>query len=462
MKTTLTLSILLFMFAATLPAQTITHLDPATLTELEKSCPQDAQLRTAQNALAQTDGKVVSQNWEKIIGVDPYFSIRLKDQKITNQKSTGRCWMFSGLNIIRPSVTNRLNCGDLELSQAYLYFYEKLEKANLFLNAIIQTKDKPYTDRSVENLMKQVVEDGQNWLGFTALVKKYGVVPKDVMPETNSASNSAHVIQVLSLRLKQAAMKIRSESSGAKIAQIKLQALKDVYRILVINFGAPPKTFSWRYETVDHTLSPLKSYTPQQFYQEAVGDELDDYYPLYSIPTLAFNKKFEIDLDRTVSDQPNMYFVNCDLATLKSVARKSVEDSNAVWFGCDVGQQTNWDKGLMTPDMYDYASLYGMDFSMTRRELFETYTSTPTHNMVFTGIDIQDGKVKKWLVENSWGDSKGKNGYFFMLDDWFDQYVQVVVVHKKYIPKEILDAFQTKATMLPPWDPMLKVLNGQE
>lgn len=218
-------SLLMFLFSITLhlPAQTPTHLDPAALTELERSCAQDAQLKAAQNALSQTDGNKISQNWETIIGVDPYFSIRLKDQKITDQKSTGRCWMFSGLNIVRPSVTSRLGCEDIELSQAYLYFYEKLEKANLFLNAVIETRDKPTTDRAVENLMKQVVQDGQNWHGFTALVKKYGVVPKDVMPETYSASNSAHVIQVLSLRLKQAAMKIR-ESDAKKTAEIKMAA----------------------------------------------------------------------------------------------------------------------------------------------------------------------------------------------------------------------------------------------
>lgn len=230
-----------------------------------------------------------------------------------------------------------------------------------------------------------------------------------------------------------------------------------MYRILAINFGIPPKTFTWRYPMKDGTLSALKTYTPQQFFRDAVGDELDDYYPLYSVPTLAFNKKkFEIDLNRTVSDQPNLYFVNCDLAILKDVARRSVEDSTAVWFGCDVHQESNWEKGLMTPGMYDYKSLYGIDFTMTRKELFETYSSIPTHNMVFTGIDIQNGKVKKWLVENSWGDSKGKNGYFIMLDDWFDLYVQEVVVHKKYIPKDVMEVFKTKATTLPAWDPMME------
>lgn len=435
------------------------NITPITLSELERSCVPNDQLRTAQNALAQFDGNKISQNWEKIIGVDQYFSLRLKDQKITDQKQTGRCWMFSGLNILRPIITNRLKSEDLELSQDYLYFYEKLEKANLFLEAIIQTKDKPYTDRRVEYLMKGNVQDGQNWLGFIELVKKYGVVPKDVMPETYSSSHSGHVNYILGLKLKQEAMKIRHESSAERIAAIKMQALRDVYKILAVNFGRPPKEFQWRYETSDKKLSAQKTYTPQQFYREFVGDQLDDYYALYSIPTLGFNKKYEIDLDRTVSDRPNMYFVNCSLETLKDVAKASLQDSNAVWFGCDVGQQSSTETGLMTPRLYDFESLYGMDFTLSRTELFETYSSIPTHNMVFTGIDVDNGKVKKWLVENSWGDAAGKKGYLYMLDDWFDSYVQVVVVNKRYLSQSIFALFQTPAEVLPPWDPMVKVLN---
>ncbi|MFI5252491.1 MAG: aminopeptidase C [Bacteroidota bacterium] len=455
-------AILLILFIvsfACMNAQNSTAITPALLDELDRSCVIDAQLKTAQHALAQVDGNKISQNWEKIIGIDPYFSKRLKDQKITDQKSTGRCWMFSGLNIIRPVVSSKLNGADIELSQNYLYFYEKLEKANLFLDAIIKTKEKPYTDQTIEYLFKQNAQDGQNWLGFIALVKKYGVVPKDVMPETYSSSNSGHVNYILALKLKQAGVKIRHESSAEAIANIRTQALKDVYRILVINFGQPPKKFDWRYEDKDKKVSPLKTYTPKEFYQEIVGDVLDDYYALYSIPTLAFNKKYEIDLDKTVNDQPNMTFVNCPLDMLKDLSKKSLLDSNAVWFGCDVGQQSSTENGLMTPRLYDYQSLYGMDFTLSREELFETYSSIPTHNMVFTGIDIVDGKVKKWLVENSWGENKGKKGYLYMLDDWFDNYVQVVVLNKKYIPKDILVIFKTDAEILPPWDPMMKTIN---
>jgi len=442
-------------FPVIVGAQQAKDLTPDILGELARSCPPDAPLRAAQHALAQVDGKKISQNWEKIIAIDTFFTLRLNDQRISNQQQTGRCWMFSGLNIIRPIAAKKLNCADLEFSQSYLYFYEKLERANLFLEAIIRTKDKPYTDRMVEFLMKTHVTDGENWLGFVELVEKYGIVPKDVMPETYSSSHSDHVVNVLGRRLKQAAVHIRHATIPDSIPMIKMEALKDVYRILAVNFGLPPKEFHWRYMQKDTTLITQKTCTPRQFFADVIGDVLDEYYPLYSIPTLPFNKKYEIDLDRTVSDQPNMYFVNCPLPQLKELAKKSLLDSTVVWFGCDVDQEASTEGGLMIPELYDYASLYGIDFTLSRRDLFETYSSIPMHNMVFTGIDIEGDLIRKWLVENSWGSTAGRRGYFFMLDEWFDQYVQVVVLQKKYLPPEILALFETKAEVLPPWDPMV-------
>ena len=458
MKTIALAFVSLFALPAQLLAQLEHTMTPLVLDDLQKSLVADAAFRSAQHALAQVDGNKISQNWEKINSVDPYFSLRLKDLKATDQKGTGRCWMFSGLNVLRPLAANKLGLDDIELSQNYLYFYEKLEKANLFLDAVIETRSRPYTDRTVEYLFKQNVQDGQNWLGFIELVRKYGVVPKDVMPETYSSSNSSHVNLVLSLKLKQAAMRIRHESSVEEIPKLKMQALKDVYRILAINFGIPPKDFQWRFETKGNRISPLKTYTPQQFYSEVIGDVLEDYYPIYAIPTVPENAKYEIDLDRTVSEGPNMYFVNCSLDVMKDLAKRSLLDSTAVWFGCDVGRESNGESGLMTPRLYDYESLYGMDFTLSRSDLFETYSSVPTHNMVFTGIDIVEGKVRKWLVENSWGENRGKKGYFTMLDDWFDDYVEVVVIHKKYIPADILALFNSPAKILPPWDPMVKAL----
>jgi bleomycin hydrolase len=453
---------LLFVLASTVLAQRLTGISPKMLEDLRTACPADAHFRATQNALAQTDGRKLTPDWQKINSVDPLFSTRLKDQKITDQKSSGRCWMFSALNILRPVAETSLKCGDFEFSQNYLFFYDKLEKANLFLESIIKLKDKPFTDRYMEFLLRQPVQDGGNWLGFIELVKKYGVVPKEVMPETYSSSNSGTVNMVLGMRLRQYALRLRNETTPERIADVKLQALKDVYKILGMNFGLPPSSFSWRYEGEDKKVTAPKTYTPQQFYREVVNEALDDYYALYSIPTLPFDRKYEIDLDKAVYDRPNMYFVNCALETIKDLARKCLLANQPVWFGCDVGQEMNGETGVMMPDAYDYASLYGMDLSMSRKELFETYSSTPNHNMVFTGVDIVDDKPVKWLVENSWGDKSGKKGFLSMTDAWFDKYVQVIVVHKKYIPDKTLALFDTKPEMLPPWDPMFKMLLMEE
>jgi bleomycin hydrolase len=414
--------------------------------------------KSTQHALSQVDAQKISVDWQKVISVDEHFSNKLAGQKITDQKSSGRCWMFSALNIFRREATRALNSSDIEFSQSYLFFYDKLEKANVFLEGIIRSRQKPYTDRYVEWLMRTPVQDGGNWLGFIELVKKYGVVPKDVMPETYSSSNSSGVNQALALRLKVAAVRIRAARTETEISSHKLAALKDVYRILALNFGVPPSSFRWRYETKEKKLTPFVTYTPQQFYHEVVKDALDDYMALYSIPTLEPLKKYEIDLDKAVEDRPNMFFVNCSLDTIRELAKRCLLDSLPVWFGCDVGQDAFREEGMLMPGVLDYESLYGMKLALSRKELFETYSSTPTHNMVFTGIDIVDGKTVKWLVENSWGEKSGKGGYLRMLDDWFDRYVQVIVLNRKYIPDVIQKVFATKAEVLPPWDPMMKAL----
>jgi bleomycin hydrolase len=446
------------LIALTAYAQRPTGLTPELLRDLQQSCPADAYFKSARNALTQVDGQKVSLDWQKLTSVDEYFSNKLRAEAITDQKSSGRCWMFSALNMFRRAAAQQLKSKDIEFSQSYLFFYDKLEKSNVFLEAIIRSKEKPYTDRLVEWLMRNPVQDGGNWLGFIELVKKYGVVPKQIMPETFSSSNSGGVNRVLGLRLKKAALAIRDAQSDAEIVKLKHQALKDVYRILALSFGIPPTTFQWRYELNDSTLTGLSAYTPQQFYHEVVKDVLDDYLALYSIPTLPFDKKYRIELDKAVEDRPDMFFVNCSLETLKQLSKTVLLDSQPVWFGCDVGQESSTENGLMVPGINDYASLYGMDLSLSRKELFETYSSIPTHNMVFTGVDVAGGKPVKWLVENSWGDKSGKKGMLLMLDEWFDRYVQVVVVQKRYIPADLLAVFSTEATVLPPWDPMMKAL----
>ena len=443
------------LFASPLLAQALT---PDRLAQLEAACPQDAPFRALKNALAQTDARKLVQDWATTTAQDQHFTKRIPDEPIADQKSSGRCWMFSGLNLFRRTAASKLGCENLELSQNYLFFYDKLEKANLFLDAVDKSREQPPTDRRVEWLLATPVQEGGNWQGFVDLVKKYGVVPKEVMPETFSSSSSGAMNTVLKMRLQVAGLRLRGAKEPAEREAVKFQALKDVYRILAMHLGVPPTRFAWRFEGKDKKLAPYKTWIPRDFYRDAIGSDLDSFVALYSIPTLPFQKKFEIDLDRALVDRPNMTFVNCPLETLKEAAQHCLLADQLVWFGADVSQDMASDEGLLVPGIRDYASLYGMDFSMDRKELFETRRSVPNHNMVFTGLDVQDGKPVKWLVENSWGDKHGQKGYFTMADGWFDRFVQVVVVPRNCVAKDVLAVFDTQAETLPPWDPMMMAL----
>jgi bleomycin hydrolase len=430
-------------------------LTPDRLAQLAATCPQDPPFRALRNALSQNDGRKLAQDWARTTALDSHFSKRIPDEPVADQKASGRCWMFSGLNLFRRGAAARLGCENLEFSQNYLFFYDKLEKANLFLDSVERCKSLPATDRRVEFLLTTPVQEGGNWQGFIDLVKKYGVVPKEVMPETFSSSNSSAMDQVLKMRLQVAGVRIRAAQDPAGIATLKQRALEDVYRILAMNLGVPPARFSWRFEAKDKHLTPFKTWTPKEFCKDALGADLDGRVALYSIPTLPFQTKYEIDLDRALLDQANMTFVNCPLELLKDVAQKCLLADQPVWFGADVSQEMASDEGLLVPGIRDFDALYGMDLSLDRKQLFETRRSVPGHNMVFTGLDIQDGRPVKWLVENSWGDKHGQKGYYTMADGWFDRYVQVVVVPRARVPKEVLAVFETQAQVLPPWDAMM-------
>jgi bleomycin hydrolase len=445
------------LLALPLLAQTLT---PDRLAALEASCPQDAAFRALHHALVQEDGRKLALDWERINAMDGHFTRQIPDEPVANQKSSGRCWMFSGLNLFRRAGAKRLGCENLEYSQAYLFFYDKLEKTNLYLDAIAACRNLPATDRRVEHLLAGPVPEGGNWQGFADLVRKYGVVPKDAMPETFSSSTSAPMNQVLDLRLKAAGVRIRGARDEAAVAAEKAQALKDVYRILALHLGVPPARFTWRYEGKDHKLTEARTWTPLEFAKATFSNDLDGFVALYSVPTLPFGRKYAIDLDRAVLEREDMTFVNAPLVVLKDAARQCILEDQPVWFGADVSQDMAGDQALMMADVRDFASLYGMDFSQDRKALFETRRSVPNHNMVFTGIDLKDGKPVKWLVENSWGDARGKKGYYTMTDTWFDRFVQVVVVPKAKVPKDLLAAFGTQAEVLPPWDPMMMALQA--
>ena len=451
--------LILFGLATLLPA--VERIDDQTLKALEQSLHMDAHARFTQTIVSNEDLSRLVSDPRKLHALDGFFSHRIPGEAITNQQSTGRCWMFAGLNILRAQAAARLNCKDIQFSQNYLFFYDKLEKSNLFLAAVERTREKPLEDRTVEFLMKNTADDGGQWVGLAELVRKYGAVPLQAMPETFASSHSGPVNRVVSRLLRKAALQIRSERNARKRGEIRLDTLKKVYRILAINFGIPPKTFSFRYEDREGKVVRSPEYTPRSFAAEVITQNLDDFYAIYSIPTRPFNALYEIDLDKAVEEGPNMRFANLELGQLKEMCRKSILDNQPVWFGCDVGQDSLGKEGLMVPEIRNFESAYDLDLSMSRLETFQTYGNSPTHAMVFTGLDEEKGKTTKWLVENSWGAEFGKSGYYHMADAWFDSFVQVVVIHMKYIPEKVLKLYQGKATVLPPWDPMYAAVKSQ-
>ncbi|MCD6453705.1 MAG: C1 family peptidase [Candidatus Aminicenantes bacterium] len=434
-------------------------ITPDVLKILETSVNVNApQTKALINAVSANDvGKLVVNKRVKDSLFDWNFSFRLKTKGVTNQKSSGRCWLFAGLNILRYRVAQRLNLEKFELSQSYNFFYDKLEKANLFLEKIIETRNRPIGDRTVDFLLKNPIPDGGQWNMVVALVNKYGVVPKEIMPETYNTSNTRRINQILATLLRRDAAILReSKKSEVELRKMKIEMLKDVYRLLVYTFGVPPKQFKWRYKDKNGKISPWKTYTPQSFFKEFVNVDLNDYVVVYNCPAKKYYKLYSISLDRDMADRQDLTFLNLPIEEVKKLTLKTLtQDKEPVWFGCDVGKELLNKDGIMAPDTYDYKSLLGIDLSMTKKQIILYRHSIPTHAMVFTGVDLgPDGKPIKWLVENSWGSKAGKNGMYVMYDKWFDYYLYEVVIPKKNLTPEMLKLLKQKPIVVPPWDPM--------
>ena len=418
----------------------------------------DATTRALMNALTNNDIKKLTLNRQKYVAHDNLFNHKIKTKGITNQKSSGRCWLFAGLNIMRPKVIEKYDLKEFEFSQSYLFFWDKFEKANTFLELIIETRDRDPLDRELTLILKSPFSDGGLWIYVVELIEKYGVVPKSVMPESEQTSKTAMMDRLVSRKLRQDAAILREMSQdGATLGELrerKVEMLKEVYRMLALNFGVPPTEFQWRYESKDSVVSEVKTYTPQSFFKEVVDVDLRDYVPIYNHAVHPYNKLYQMRLARNIYDRPDNIFINLDTKQMRQFALKQLLDNQPVYFACDVGKENNSEYGIMAPEIYDYETFYGMDFSMSKADKFRYRESHSTHAMVFVGVDTLEGKPTKWLVENSWGDKKGNKGYWTMYDEWFDEYVYKVIINKKYLPKPVLDILKTEPIVLPPWDPM--------
>ena len=426
------------------------------LSRISKSYTGSAEQKAIRNALATNSIAALAVNSENLAMIDTHFSDRVKTKGITNQLSSGRCWLFTGLNVLRARMIDKYDLPAMEFSQNYNSFYDLLEKSNLFLQAIIDTRSLPMDDRKVDWLIKNPIGDGGQFTGVSNLIMKYGVVPKEAMPETYQSNNTSGMLNILRQKLREYALELRA-MKPAETAARKEAMLSEVYRILAECVGVPPTSFEWtRYDKAGNVVSK-KTYTPKSFYDEYIGEDLEgNYIMVMNDPSREYGKVYEIEYDRHVYDGENWVYLNLPIKRIKEMAIASIKDNTAMYFSCDVGKFSNRSTGVLDINSFDYESLFRTTLPMDKKQRIQTYSSLSSHAMTLIAVDIdpETGKTKKWMVENSWGPSSGYQGNMIMTDEWFNEYMFRLVVEKKYVPADIMKMLDQKPIMLPSWDPM--------
>ena len=424
------------------------------LREISSAYKGDAADKALRNALNSTQINVLAASAESIAMIDTHFSDEVKTKGRTDQRSSGRCWLFTGLNVLRSRMIQKYDLGAFTFSQNYLFFYDQLEKANLFLQGIIDTRDLPMEDRKVDWLFSNPISDGGQFTGVSNLVMKYGVVPSDAMPETLNANNTSQMRTQLATKLREDGLRLRA-AKPKELQAMKVDMLKEIYRMLVLCLGVPPTEFTWaRYNAKGEFVSE-KVYTPKGFYQEFIGEDLENnYIMVMNNPSVEYGKVYEIEYDRHVYDGQNWVYLNLPIEKIKEMAIASIKDNTALYFSCDVGKFLDRPRGIADLKNFDYESLMGVSFGMDKKERILTHASGSTHAMTLIAVDIKDGKPVKWMVENSWGATSGYQGNIIMTDEWFNEYMFRLVVEKKYVPADVMAQMNQKPILLPAWDPM--------
>ena len=425
------------------------------LNRIRKGYENNAADKAIRNALNTTSLTVLAENAANQAMMDTHFSDRVPTKGITNQKQSGRCWLFTGLNVLRAAAIREHNMGEFQFSQSYCFFYDQLEKANLFLQAIIDTRKLPLDDRKVDWLLSNPLSDGGTFTGVANLVMKYGVVPSEVMPESFIANSTSALAGQLKTLLRQDALKLRGAKTDKQAAGMKVEMLSEIYRILCLAYGEPPREFEWSLYDASGEFVSRKTYTPQEFYNEFVGYDLNrDYVMLMNDPCREYYRTYEIEYDRHLYDGDNWLYLNLPMDRIKEIAIASIKGGDAMYFSCDVGKFLNRKNGTLDLANYDYESLLGVEFTMDKKQRISTHASGSSHAMTLIAVDIRDGEPVKWMVENSWGRDSGYKGCLIMTDEWFDEYMFRLVVERDYIPEDLRGYLELKPVMLPAWDPM--------
>ena len=434
------------------------------LQQIEKQNVPTASDRALRNALAANAIDALAKNQQNAGALDTYFNIETKKQSITNQKSSGRCWMFSGMNVLRANFAKRTDSLKVTFSQDYLFFYDQLEKANLMLQGVIDTGKKPIDDQRVQFFFHHPLNDGGTFCGVADLTEKYGLVPTEVQPETYSAESTSRMSRIISSKLREQGLELRkmvNEGKKAKdIQQRKTEMLSEIYHMLVITLGEPVKEFTYAFRDKNgKALTPVKTYTPQSFYQEVVGEKLNGtFIMVMNDPRREYYKTYEVEYDRHTYDGHNWKYLNLPMEDIEQLAIASLKDGRKLYSSYDVGKQLDRKRGFADTENYDYESLFGTTFGMNKAERISTFDSGSTHAMTLTAVDLDaDGKPLKWKVENSWGSDSGHQGCIIMTARWFREYMFRLVVDKKYVSEKLLKDYDQKPIMVMPEDPLFQM-----
>ena len=414
----------------------------------------DAKARVVRNALTKNDISTISRDFTAMCDNPSIFSIDLKTMPVTNQMQSGRCWIFSAMNVLREMIAKKYNIKEFELSQNYIAFYDKLEKANWFMDCVIAEKNSDINSPEMRYLLENAIGDGGQWNMLVSIVKKYGICPKTAMPETYQSSHTGNMNRILNRRLRKFACDIR-KMNEEELQAYRTKTTKEIYGLIASCFGLPPVSFTFEYVDKDENHHAEYDVTPLDFYHNYLGEDLDDYVNIINGPTAdkPYYKQYFVKYLGNVANGNPISLVNLPMEEFKAAILAQLKDGYPVWFGCDCGADGDRETGLWDDQAFAYGDTFDMDLDMEKAEMLDFRQSAMNHAMVFTGVNLVDGRPTRWKIENSWGDKVANKGYYTCSDTWFDKYMYAAAVNRKYLSEKALAALQEEAVELEPWDP---------